>query len=149
MVPSCACRSLILLGAGVLLATTAAASDDKPPALDCKVSFGELTRTVTTHPDAQRSSKEDWDMVQISSPSTSEKDWWIALYVFTKQQHYAYPTITRKIIWKEPSGKVMTERTACGYGDKALFDKVMGEFAEFDRKMVEAIEGEHREKSRD
>ena len=149
MVPSCARRSLILLAAGVLLTTAAAASDDKPPALDCKVSFDELTRTVTTHPDAQRSSKEDWDMVQISSPSTSEKDWWIALYVFTKAEHYAYPTITRKIIWKEPSGKVMTERTACGYGDKALFDKVMGEFAEFDRKMVEAIESEHREKSRD
>jgi hypothetical protein len=43
----------------------------------------------------------------------------------------------------------MTERTACGYGDKALFDKVIGEFAELDRKMVKAAESEHHEKSRD
>jgi hypothetical protein len=142
-------RCLILLAAGVLVTTAAAASDNKPPALDCKFSFDELTRTVATHPDAQRSSKEDWDMVQIASPSSSEKDWWIALYVFTKQERYAYPTIMRKIIWKDPTGKAMTERTACGYGDKALFDKVVGEFAELDRKMVELIESEHREKSRD
>ena len=143
------CARLLLVTAGALLSTAAIASDDKPPALDCKLSFEQLTRAVTTHPDAQRSAKEDWDMVQINSAGTSEKDWWIALYVFTKQEHYAYPTITRKIIWKEPSGKVMTERTACGNGDKALFDKVMGEFTELDRKMVEAIESEHREKSRD
>jgi hypothetical protein len=115
-------RCLILLSAGVFLTAAAAASDDKPPALDCKLSFDDLTRTIATHPDAQRSRTEDWDMVQIASPSTSEKDWWIALYVFTKRDHYAYPTITRKIIWKDPTGKVMTERTACGFGDMALFD---------------------------
>ena len=135
--------------AGVLLATAALASDDKPPALDCKLTFDQLTSAVTTRPDAQKSVKEDWDMVQINSTSTNENEWWIALYVFTKPEHYAYPTITRKIIWKEPSGQVMTERTACGFGDKAKFDKVMGEFTELDHKMVEAIESEHREKSRE
>ncbi len=132
---------------GALMATAAIASDDKPPVLDCKLKFDQLTRAVTTRPDAQKSVKEDWDMVQINSPGSNDTDWWVALYVFTKPEHYAYPTITRKVIWKEPDGQVMTERTACGYGDKALFDKVMGEFAELDRKMVEAIESEHREKS--
>ena len=41
---------------------------------------------------------------------------------------------------------MLSERTACGYGDKALFDKVMAEFADLDRQMNEAITKEHPEK---
>ena len=41
---------------------------------------------------------------------------------------------------------MVAERTACGYGDKALFDKMMAEFAELDRQMNEAIAKEHTEK---
>jgi hypothetical protein len=66
--------------------------------------------------------------------------------VFTQKGHYAYPTVTLKSIWKAPDGQVLSERTACGYGDKALFDKVMAEFADLDRQMNEAIAKEHPEK---
>jgi hypothetical protein len=95
-------RSAGLFGfaVGTLVATAAIASDDKPPVLDCKLAFDQLTRAVTSRPDGQKSTKENWDMVQINSAGAGEKDWWIALY-------------------------------------------------ELDRKMVEAIESEHREKSRD
>jgi hypothetical protein len=84
--------------------------------------------------------------VHVKSRAGGDEQWWIALFVFTQKGHYAYPTVTLKSIWKEPGGQVLSERTACGYGDKALFDKVMAEFAELDRQMNEAIAKEHPEK---
>jgi hypothetical protein len=145
---------LLMLAAAASMAGTAGAEDaspgasskDGPPALDCKRSFEELKQAVTSHPGAMQGSAEHWDLVQIKSAGGSETNWWIALYVLTQQQHYAYPMITRKLIWKEPSGKVMSERTACGYGDKGLFDKVMGEFAALDKQMTDTLEKEHPKK---
>ena len=85
-------------------------------------------------------------MVHVKSRAGGDEQWWIALFVFTQKGHYAYPTVTLKSIWKAPDGQVLSERTACGYGDKALFDKVMAEFADLDRQMNEAIAKEHPEK---
>ena len=58
----------------------------------------------------------------------------------------ADPAVTLKSIWKAPDGQVLSERTACAYGDKALFDRVMAEFADLGRQMNEAIAKEHPEK---
>jgi hypothetical protein len=150
MMPAGARQLMLVLAAGASMASAAGAeegkSEDKPPALDCKRSFEELKQAVTSHPGAMKGSEEHWDLVQIKSAGGSETNWWIALYVLTQKQHYAYPMITRKLIWKEPSGKVMSERTACGYGEKALFDKMMGEFAALDKQMLETIEKEHSKK---
>ncbi len=127
-------------------AWVAAAADDKRPALDCKLGFDAIREAAYALPGAEKSEKPDWDMVKVKSAGAADKEWWLALFVFTQKQHYAYPTVTLKSIWKEPDGKVLTERTACGYGDKALFDKVMAEFADLDRQMNEAIAKEHPDK---
>jgi len=148
--PAISHRLLPLVLAAVLTAEgpPTVLADDKPPALDCELGFDRLKETIGALPGAEKSEKGDWDMVQVNSTGTGESDWWIALYVLTKAPHYAYPTVTRRIIWKEADGKVMSERTACGYGDKALFDKVMAEFADLDRKMNEEIEKEHAEEQK-
>jgi hypothetical protein len=127
-------------------AWVAASADDKRPALDCKLGFDAIREAAYALPGAEKSEKPDWDMVQVKSAGAADKQWWLALFVFTQKQHYAYPTVTLKSIWKEPDGKVLTERTACGYGDKALLDKVMAEFADLDRQMNEAIAKEHPDK---
>jgi hypothetical protein len=139
--------SLMLTAALILgSAFVASAADEKRPALDCKLGFDDIKAAAYARLGAEKSEKPDWDMVQVKSAGSGDKDWWLALYVFTKKNHYAYPTVTLKSIWKEPGGQVLSERTACGYGDKALFDKVMAEFAELDRQMNEAIAKEHPEK---
>ena len=141
--------SFLLAFAALLIsggARVASAADDKRPALDCKLGFDAIREAAYALPGAEKSEKPHWDMVQVKSAGATDKEWWLALFVFTQKQHYAYPTVTLKSIWKEPGGKVLSERTACGYGDKALFDKAMAEFAELDRQMNEAIAKEHPEK---
>jgi hypothetical protein len=135
--------SALLLSGGAVVAS---AADDKRPALDCKLGFDAIREAAYARPGTEKSEKPDWDMVKVKSAGAGDKAWWLALFVFTQKQHYAYLTVTLKSIWKEPDGKVLSERTACGYGDKALFDKVMAEFAELDRQMNEAIAKEHPEK---
>jgi hypothetical protein len=136
-------RLLVLgLAAGLSCAAPAVA-EESPPALDCARTFEELKEAVTTFPGAMKASQEHWDLVQIKSAEGGEQSWWIAMYVMTQPLHYAYPMITRKLIWKDPSGKVMSERSACGYGEKAKFDKVMSEFAALDKAMTEDIEKQH------
>jgi hypothetical protein len=146
MSPNAVHTSLVIAAGLLLQASTIASADPKPAALDCQLGFDRLKQTISTSPSALVSEKGDWDMVQVNSTGAGESNWWIALYVFTKRPHYAYPTVTRKLMWKEPDGQVISERTACGYGDKALFDKVMAEFADLDRQMVDAIKKEHQEK---
>jgi hypothetical protein len=133
----------LLISGGAHMASGAA---DTRPVLDCKLGFDAIRQAAYAHPRAEKSEKPDWDMVQVESGDPGDKEWWLALFVFTKKAHYAYPTVTLKSIWKETGGQVLSERTACGYGDKALFDKVMAEFAELDRQMNEAIAKEHPEK---
>ena len=123
----------------------ASAADDKRPALDCKLDFDAIREAAYALAGAEKSEKPDWDMVHVKSRAGGDELWWIALFVFTQKGHYAYPTVTLKSIWKQPDGQIMSERTACGYGDKALFDKAMAEFAELDRQMNEAIAKEHPE----
>jgi hypothetical protein len=127
-------------------ARVASAADDKRAVLDCKLDFDAIREAAYALPGAEKSEKPDWDMVHVKSRAGGDEPWWIALFVFTQKGHYAYPTVTLKSIWKQPDGQIMSERTACGYGDKALFDKAMAEFAELDRQMNEAIAKEHPEK---
>lgn len=126
---------------------TTAATEPKPAPLDCKLGFEGIMDLVKRLPSAEVTETEEWDMVKVDSASTSENDWWIAQHVFTKPQHYAYPTVTRRMIWKDASGAVLSERSACGYGPKPQFEKVMREFEDLDRAMNEAIEKEHRQKT--
>ena len=125
----------------------ASATDDKRPAARLQAHLRrDQRRPPYALPGAETSEKPDWDMVHVKSRAGGDEQWWIALFVFTQKGHYAYPTVTLKSIWKAPDGQVLSERTACGYGDKALFDKVMAEFADLDRQMNEAIAKEHPEK---
>ena len=124
----------------------APAAEEKHPALDCKLDFDTIKGAAYALPGAETSEKPDWDMVHVKSRAGGDEQWWIALFVFTQKGHYADPAVTLKSIWKAPDGQVLSERTACGYGDKALFDKVMAEFADLDRQMNEAIAKEHPEK---
>ena len=133
----------LLVSAGARMAS---ATDDMRPVLDCKLTFDAIKEAALALPGAETSEKPDWDMVHVKSRAGGDEQWWIALFVFTQKGHYAYPTVTLKSIWKAPDGQVLSERTACGYGDKALFDKVMAEFADLDRQMNEAITKEHPEK---
>jgi hypothetical protein len=124
-------------------ALSAPAADDKRPALDCTLGFDAIKAAAYALPVGEKSQKPNWDMVQVKSSGPADKEWWLVLFVFTQKDHYAYPTVTLKSIWKQPDGQVLSERTACGFGERALFDKVMAEFAELDRQMNEAIAKEH------
>jgi hypothetical protein len=124
-------------------AHVASAADDMRPVLDCKLAFDAIKEAALALPGAETSEKPDWDMVHVKSRTGGDEQWWIALFVFTQKGHYAYPTVTLKSIWKAPDGQILSERTACGYGDKTLFDRVMAEFAELDRQMNEALAKEH------
>jgi hypothetical protein len=132
---------LMLGGAGM-----APAAEEKHPALDCKLDFDTIKGTAYALPGAEMSEKPDWDMVHMKSRAGGDEQWWIALFVFTQKGHYADPTVTLKSIWKAPDGQVLSESTACGYGDKVPSGKVMAEFADLDRQMNEAIAKEHPEK---
>ena len=113
-----AAQSSLSLGLAAVLifagAFVASAADDKRPALDCKLSFDDIKSAASARPGAEKSEKPDWDMVQVKSPGPTDKAWWLALFVFTKKGHYAYPTVTLKSIWKEPEWWRSAPRAATG-----------------------------------
>lgn len=106
------------------------AYSQQPPgelvAIDCRLGFPELLGFYSGRPDAVVTDDDEFRIIEFKDQKKT--------YHFTKENHYAHPTIVVRQI-SESDGKIGVKRTACAYGEREPFKKLMAEFKARDEEM--------------
>lgn len=95
--------------------------------LDCALGPVALVNQLTATKAQPRPVRADQTFAVYADEETR------SLYTLTMPQHPAHPTIVKRAVVAE-AGSVSISTSACGYGDKAAFDRLMVEFDELTRK---------------
>jgi hypothetical protein len=98
--------------AAVVIAAAALTAGD---GLDCARGFEALTAQLMARPNLEPYAGGDPLLANYNDGGA------LALYNVTKPGHPAHPTIVKRKL----NGAAAVQTSACGYGDKAAFDKLL------------------------
>jgi hypothetical protein len=101
----------------------------KPVDFKCERGFSELSLCIINRTGVEWLGNAGKDFIAINDGD--------AVYAITRDTHPAHPTIVRRGVVENPkTGTVDLQRSACGYGDKPAFDRLMKQYEEMDLRVM-------------